>query len=115
VLSPRTPSNLPRGFQRFRFVNPFREPFPRWGILRFRVRVRFTYGKECTWSDSETPLWSNSRFDGREELDADTDQLEARNINFALLALKRHHTGGGDLGRGCGLFGGTGLTLTLSG
>jgi len=22
----------------------FREPFPRWGFLRFRVRVSFTYG-----------------------------------------------------------------------
>ena len=21
-----------------------REPFPRWGLLRFRVRVRFVYG-----------------------------------------------------------------------
>jgi len=41
-----------------------RETFPGWGFLRFRVRVSFTYGWEFTRSSSETPLWSNSRFDG---------------------------------------------------
>jgi len=41
-----------------------REPFPRWGVLRCRVKVRFTYGWEFTRSSSETPLWSNSGFDG---------------------------------------------------
>ena len=40
----------------------FCEPFPRWGFLRFRVRVR-SNGKEFTRSYSETPLWSNSGFD----------------------------------------------------
>ena len=30
-----------------------------------------------------------------DEENADTDLLEARNTNLALLALKRHHTGGG--------------------
>jgi len=39
------------------------EPFPRWGFLRVRVRVRFTYGSEFTGSYSETPLWYKSRFD----------------------------------------------------
>ena len=38
---------------------------------------------------------------------------------YIVFALKRHHPGGGDLGRGCGLFLGTGrlrleLTPTLS-
>ena len=42
----------------------FREPFPRRGLLRFRVRVRFTYGQEFTRSESETSLWSYSGFDG---------------------------------------------------
>jgi len=40
------PSNLPRGFQRFGFVNHFRAG----GFLRFRVRVRCTYGSEFTRS-----------------------------------------------------------------
>jgi len=43
-----------------------REPFSRWGFLRFRVRVRFNYGWEFTRSSSETPLCSNSGFDGWE-------------------------------------------------
>ena len=32
-----------------------RGPFLRWRVLRFRVRVRFTYGSEFTRSSSETP------------------------------------------------------------
>jgi len=42
----------------------FCESFPRWGFLILRVRVRFTYGSEFTRIQSETPLWSNSGFDG---------------------------------------------------
>jgi len=56
-----------------------------------------------------SPVNTRGGVNGRPESCEHTDLLEARNINFALLALKRHHTGGrGDLGRGCGLFGGTG-------
>jgi len=37
---PAKPSNLPRGFQRFGFVHPFRPG----GVHNFGVMVRFTYG-----------------------------------------------------------------------
>jgi len=57
------PSNLPRGFHRFGLEKRFRPKCPG-GFLRFRVRVSFTYGQEFTRSYSETPLWSNSRFEG---------------------------------------------------
>jgi len=40
-----------------------REPFRRWGVLRFRVRVRFTSGSEFTPSSSEPLRWSYSGFD----------------------------------------------------
>jgi len=50
----------------------FCEPFPPWGFLRFGVRVRFTYGYEFTQSYSESPVWSKSRFDGR-----DRDRMSA--------------------------------------
>jgi len=42
----------------------FYAPFPRWGVHKFGVMVRFTYDQEFTRSLFETPLWSKSRFDG---------------------------------------------------
>jgi len=48
-LCSHSPSNLPRGFQRFGFKTPFRA-LPGWGFPRFRVRVNCSYSSEFTRS-----------------------------------------------------------------